>query len=223
MPITKVNSRSPKIVKYSGNYMIRVDFVVYVYSGIKNTDKGSSVLSFSQYPQGDDDFVVVDWSEIANEYIKPNVTAPLNDNVDYVKWLQIDYTIVAPDTNKTFWAGGAGYPKTYVQSSVECAKKVFIDAYSANSTGVVYQTALGERIKVGDRIFFNNAPLEELVNYTNFIGGYYYMYILENNPTYNTTQSLTEGFLVKIDEVAGGQIQVTDIKSMSQVDETLCV
>ena len=224
MPEVKANVRSPKIVKYGKAHLIRVDFDVYVYSGTKNTDKGTSVLSFSQYPQGSDEFVTVDWGEIANEFIKPNITAPLNDNVDYVKWLQIDYTLVAPDTNKNFWNRFSGiYGTTYKQNSVECAKKFWVDNFnSGNKGGTTFQFAAGETIKVGDRVFFNNVPFEQINGFSAFMGGYFYTYDLVIDPLTNYLAEQTIGYLVKIDLVDSGEVHVTDIRALSQVDATLC-
>lgn len=223
MPEVKVNVRSPKLAKYGKAHLIRVDFDVYVYSGTKNTDKGTSVLSFSQYPQGSDEYVTVDWAEIANEFIKPNVTTPLNDNVDYVKWLQIDYTLIAPDTNKTFWNRFSGVSgNTYSQTSVECAKKFWVDNFGGNKRGVVLQFGAGEIIKIGDRVYFNDNPFEELSNFTEFIGGYYYTYSLVVDPITDSESSTTEGYLLKIDLVGNGEVHVTDIRAISQVDATLC-
>lgn len=223
MPETKINVRSPKLVKYAKEYLLRVDFDVYVYSGLRGTDKGSPVLSFSQYPQGEDEFVTVDWAEIANEFIKPNVTTPLNSNVDYVKWLQVDYTLIAPDTNKTFWRGFSGVSgHINSQTSVECAKKFWVDNFGPNKSGVVFQFGNGELIKVGSRIYFQSQPFEDYFGFTGFIGGYYYTYGLVNDPNENNLGSATIGYLVKIDLVSNGQVQVTDIRSLSQVDATLC-
>lgn len=223
MPEVKANVRSPKIVKYGKAHLIRVDFDVYVYSGTKNTDKGTSVLSFSQYPQGSDEFVTVDWGEIANEFIKPNITAPLNDNVDYVKWLQIDYTLVAPDTSKTFWHSFSGVSSTiYRQTSVECAKKFHVDNFGGSRSGVVFQFGNGETLKIGSRVYFQFKPFEEYSGFTQFIGGYYYTYSLVNDPVLNSLGETNVGYLVKIDLVDSGEVQITDIQSLSQVDATLC-
>lgn len=223
MPEVKINVRSPKLAKYAKANLLRVDFDVYVYSGTKNTDKGTPVLTFSQYPQGSDEYVTVDWAEIADEFIKPNITTPLNDNVDYVKWLQIDYTLIAPDTNRTFWHSFSGVSnRLYNQTSVQCAKKVWVDNIALSKFGVVFQFGNKELLKIGSRVYFQNSPFENYNGFTAFIGGYYYTYDLVNDPITNNLASSTEGYFVKIDLVDSGEVQVTDIKGIAQVDATDC-
>lgn len=90
---TKINVRSPFFRKYSGTNVEFVDLAIYVYSGTKTTDKGAVKYKIRKYPESGNDYVIVDLAEIIRDYLKPNVTTPLNSNIDYVKWVQIEDTI----------------------------------------------------------------------------------------------------------------------------------
>lgn len=90
---TKINVRSPFFKKYSGTNVEFVDLAIYVYSGTKTTDKGTVKYKIRKYPESGNDYVIVDLAEIIRDYLKPNVTTPLNSNIDYVKWVQIEDTI----------------------------------------------------------------------------------------------------------------------------------
>ncbi len=87
---TKINVRSPFFKKYSGTNVEFVDLDVYVYSGTKTTDKGTVKYRIRKYPESGNDYVIVDLAEIIRDYLKPNATTPLNNNIDYVKWVQIE-------------------------------------------------------------------------------------------------------------------------------------
>lgn len=93
MPETKINTRSPFFVKYTQADIAKVVLDVYVYSGTKNTDKGTKVIQLIGKPIGDNDYVTFELSEIIKEYIEPKPTTPLNTNIDYVKWVQLESTI----------------------------------------------------------------------------------------------------------------------------------
>lgn len=93
MPETKINTRSPFFVKYTQANIQKVILDVYVYSGTKNTDKGTRVIRLVGKPIGTNDYVTFELSEIIKEYIKPTPATPLNSNVDYVKWVQLESTI----------------------------------------------------------------------------------------------------------------------------------
>ena len=93
MPETKINTRSPFFVKYTQSNISKVVLDVYVYSGTKNTNKGTKVIQLVGKPIGTNDYVTFELSEIIKEYITPTPTTPLNNNVDYVKWVQLESTI----------------------------------------------------------------------------------------------------------------------------------
>lgn len=93
MPETKINTRSPFFVKYTQADIQKVVLDVYVYSGTKDTSKGTKVITLTGNPIGNNDYVTFELSEIISEHIKPTVKTPLNSNVDYVKWVQLESTI----------------------------------------------------------------------------------------------------------------------------------
>lgn len=93
MPETKINTRNPFFVKYSQSNISKVVLDVYVYSGTKNTDKGTKVITLTGKPIGSNNYVTFELSEIIKEYIQPTTDTPLNSNVDYVKWVQLESTI----------------------------------------------------------------------------------------------------------------------------------
>ena len=87
---TKINVRSPFYKKYSATNLRYVDLTVYVYSGTKTTDKGTAKYKLRKYPTGTNNYVIFQLSEIIRDYIKPESTTPLNDNINYVKWVQVE-------------------------------------------------------------------------------------------------------------------------------------
>lgn len=94
MPEVKINVRSPFLKKYQASNLHRVDLEIFIYSGTKTTDKGTSKYYITKYPVEDNDYVIVDFAEIVRDYITPKSTAPLNSNKDYIKWVQIEERVV---------------------------------------------------------------------------------------------------------------------------------
>jgi len=94
MPETKINVRSPFFKRYTQANMSKVTLDIYVYSGTKNTDKGTKVLQIVRKPlKTTDNYVIVELSGIIRDYLKQNVDTPYNDNINNVKWVQIESTI----------------------------------------------------------------------------------------------------------------------------------
>jgi len=93
MPETKINIRSPFYKRYQQADLEKVVLDIYVYSGTKNTDKGSPVITLEKTPIGTNDYVIFELSEILKEYLEPNINTPLNSNITYVKWLQLEATL----------------------------------------------------------------------------------------------------------------------------------
>lgn len=89
----KVNARSPIYKKYQQSGMSKVVLDIYVYSGTITVDKGDAVLSITKKPKGTDDYVIFEISEILREFLEPNISTPLNSNINYVKWVQLEATI----------------------------------------------------------------------------------------------------------------------------------
>jgi hypothetical protein len=93
MPEVKINSRSPYYVKYSQSGMVKTSIDIYVYSGVKNTDKGTAVATLEKKPLPGDDYVIFEISGIIREYLNATSDTPFNNNLGYVKWVQIESTI----------------------------------------------------------------------------------------------------------------------------------
>jgi len=93
MPETKINTRSPFFVKFSQSGMTKVEVEVYVYSGTKNTDKGTAVLTIKEQPLPGNDYVILELSDIIRSYLEKNIDTPLNSNKNYIKWVQLESTI----------------------------------------------------------------------------------------------------------------------------------
>lgn len=93
MPETKINTRSPFFVKFSQSGMTKLTLDVYVYSGTKNTDKGTKITRIVQKPLPGDDFVILELSSIIRDKMNINADTPLNNNKDYIKWVQLESTI----------------------------------------------------------------------------------------------------------------------------------
>lgn len=93
MPETKINTRSPFFVKFSQSGMTKLTLDVYVYSGTKNTNKGTKITRIVQKPLPGDDFVILELSSIIRDKMSINADTPLNNNKDYIKWVQLESTI----------------------------------------------------------------------------------------------------------------------------------
>lgn len=87
---TKINVRSPFYKKYSATNLRYVNLTIYVYSGTKTTDKGTAKYKLKKYPTESNNYVIFQLSDIIRDYLTPESTTPLNSNVNYVKWVQIE-------------------------------------------------------------------------------------------------------------------------------------
>jgi hypothetical protein len=93
MPETKINTRSPYYLKYTQSGMVQTQIDIYVYSGTKTVDKGTAVATLTKKPLPGDDYVIFEISELIRDELTPNINTPLNENITYVKWVQIESTI----------------------------------------------------------------------------------------------------------------------------------
>jgi hypothetical protein len=93
MPETKINVRSPFVKKYQHADLISVLIELYIYSGTKTSDKGTAKYKLRKFPINNNDYVIIDYSEIIRDYVTPTSTTPLNSNKDYIKWIQIEEVI----------------------------------------------------------------------------------------------------------------------------------
>lgn len=94
MAEVKVNVGSPFHKKYQRSGMTRVDLSVYIYSGTKNEDKGNVIYRLSKEPIGSDDYVIFDLTDIVKDYVTPTLNLPLDDNKDYIKWVELQANII---------------------------------------------------------------------------------------------------------------------------------
>ena len=94
MPEVKVNVRSPFPLKYQASNLVYVELEVYVYSGTKTVDKGDRKYYFKKYPIDGNDYVTFELAEIIRDYLVPDNNLLSNDVSDYVKWVQIEDSIV---------------------------------------------------------------------------------------------------------------------------------
>lgn len=95
MPESKLNSRSPFHLKFSDPEADAVQIAVYIYSGTKDVDKGTPKFQlYKNVIPGTND-VIFEIGDLVKDYLTPNIETPLNSNVDYVKWVQIESQIIS--------------------------------------------------------------------------------------------------------------------------------
>lgn len=95
MPEVKLNSKNPFYLKFSDPELTAVQISVYVYSGTKDADKGQPKFQlYKDKVYGTND-VIFEISDLVKDYLTPSINTPLNDNVDYVKWVQIESQILS--------------------------------------------------------------------------------------------------------------------------------
>lgn len=89
----KINTRSPIFKTYQQYELQKVVLDVYVYSGTKTDDRGFRKIRVEKKPTGTNDYVIFDISELIREYLEPTLDLPLDDNKDYIKWVELEATI----------------------------------------------------------------------------------------------------------------------------------
>lgn len=94
MAEVKINVGSAFHKKYQQSGMTRVDLNVYIYSGAKTEGKGDITYTLSKEPIGSDDYVIFDLTDIVKDYVTPTLNLPLDDNKDYIKWVELQANIV---------------------------------------------------------------------------------------------------------------------------------
>ncbi len=90
---TKINVRSPFYKRYSASGLTAVELEIFIYSGTKTTDKGTSKYKLKKYALDGNDHIIVEFSDLIRSYIEPTSATPLNSNKDYIKWVQIEETL----------------------------------------------------------------------------------------------------------------------------------
>ncbi len=93
MPEVKANVRSPFYLKYTQASMAKTSIDIYVYSGTKNTDKGTKITTIEKVPLPGDEYVIFEISDIVREYLDKTIATPFNSNKSYIKWIQVESTI----------------------------------------------------------------------------------------------------------------------------------
>lgn len=151
MPETKINVRSPFPLKYQASNLVYVELEVYVYSGTKTVDKGTSKYSIKKYPIYGNDYVIFELAEIIRDYLVPNNNLLSNDVSDYVKWVQIEDSIVTeyvPNCSDItgFAVAQDGTITAPTSSVIDIAKREYVNpdyagsetlppSWNANTTG----------------------------------------------------------------------------------------
>lgn len=95
MAEVKINVGSPFHKKYQEDGMTKVNLDIYVYSGRKGLDRGSLKYSMIKEPIGSDDYVVFDLTDLVKDFIEPTLELPLDDNKDYIKWVELQAKIIS--------------------------------------------------------------------------------------------------------------------------------
>ena len=93
MPEVKANVRSPFYLKYTQSSMVKTSIDIYVYSGTKNTDKGTKITTIEKEPLLGDDYVIFEISDIVREHLDKTIATPFSSNKSYIKWIQVESTI----------------------------------------------------------------------------------------------------------------------------------
>lgn len=93
MPEVKANVRSPFYLKYTQSSMVKTSIDIYVYSGTKNTDKGTKITTIEKEPLPGDDYVIFEISDIVREHLNKTIATPFSSNKSYIKWIQVESTI----------------------------------------------------------------------------------------------------------------------------------
>lgn len=151
MPETKINVRSPFIKKYQDPDLLSVGIEIYIYSGTKTSDKGTPKYKIKKFPVGNNDYVLVDYSELIRDYTTPTSTTPLNSNKDYIKWVQIEEVIekeYVPNCSDItgFAVAQDGTITAPISSVIDIAKREYVNpdyagsetlppSWNANTTG----------------------------------------------------------------------------------------
>jgi len=135
---TKINVRSPFPLKYQASNLVYVELNIYVYAGQKTTDKGNVKYSLKKYPISGNDYVIFELAEIVREYLTPNNNLPSNNVSDYVKWVQIEDSVVTeyiPDcTDITgFAVAQDGTITAPTSSTINIAKREYVSPDYAGS------------------------------------------------------------------------------------------
>lgn len=169
MPETKINVRSPFPLKYQASNLVYVELEVYVYPGTKTVDKGSRKYYLKKYPIDGNDYVIFELAEIIRDYLVPDNNLLSNDVSRYVKWVQIEDSIVTeyiPDcTDITGFAVAQDGTITAPTSSViDIAKREYVNPDYAGS----------ETLPPSWNANTTGSPITRTVNvYINVPSGYY--------------------------------------------------
>lgn len=95
MPEVKLNSKSPFHLKFTDPELQAVQISVYIYSGTKDVDKGEPKFQLYKDKIAGTNDVIFEIADLVKDYLSPSIDTPLNSNVDYVKWVQIESQIVS--------------------------------------------------------------------------------------------------------------------------------
>lgn len=89
MPETKINVGSPFVESVSESGIDSAEVKIWIYTGDKDQELGDATYTlYRDAPTGADE-VRFYLDQLIKDYLQPSVATPLNDNVDYVRWVKI--------------------------------------------------------------------------------------------------------------------------------------
>ena len=95
MPEVKLNSKNPFHLKFTDPEIDAVQISIYIYSGVKDTDKGQPKFQLYKNKIPGTNDVIFEIGDLVKDYLNPTIQTPLNSNIDYVKWVQIESKIIS--------------------------------------------------------------------------------------------------------------------------------
>ena len=90
MPETKINVGSPFIKSVSETGIDSAEIKVWIYTGDKDQELGEATYTLYRDSATGSNEVRFYLDKLIRDYLEPSITAPLNDNVDYVRWVKIE-------------------------------------------------------------------------------------------------------------------------------------
>lgn len=89
MPETKINVRSPFIKSVSETGIDSAEIKVWIYTGDKDQELGDATYTLYRDAATGVNEVRFYLDQLIKGYLEPSTATPLNDNVDYVRWVKI--------------------------------------------------------------------------------------------------------------------------------------
>ena len=185
---TKINVRSPFYKRYSATGLTAVELEIFIYSGTKTTDKGTSKYKLKKYTLAGNDHIIVEFSDLIRSYIEPTSATPLDSNKDYIKCVQIEETLfknfdptqggftgfaVAQNGTITFPSNPNSYPVRGYLHSVDgthsgttdfnAGTGTSLDSYDANTSGSAKTRTLSVLYNIPSGFNNTSAPVKQVL------------------------------------------------------------